>query len=187
MNKIEEKYGLKPVHAIALFVILVLNITWIVCDFIIYGGHITGYVLAEILMFVVVAFYALYGYKVPHGNHMRYLLLCHTGLVAYSLAKAAPDQEMYLNVVYLISIIASTYMAGRLHKLKQNIIISIIVLVCTCIPLYEFINMFVSQNIPITFSFFMSFSAGVWLWLAIAGAYITRFKLHKQAGFEDKK
>ena len=185
MNKIEEKYGLKPSHAYALFVILVLNIAWVVCNFIMFAGKMTMQFWISILMFVGAAFYACYGYKKPHGNHMRYLCLFQAVCVAYMLFANAKYQPDYVNANYLVVIILVTYMAGRLDRYKQNLIICALVLICECITVYYLFNMLNSVNMLNVINA-IGCLGSVSVWLAIAGAYITRFKLHKQAGFEDK-
>ena len=186
MNKIEEKYGLKPSHAYALFVILVLNIIWIVGSIVFYSRNILShYVLMPFFMFAIAAFYACYGYKKPHGNHMRYLLILYAISVAIVVLLKGAEQSMLSNAVCLAIIILTTYMAGRLGHYKQNVIISIVVLALKCITtiycLVEFSKAGV-LTLPCAISCFGSITT----WLAIAGAYITRYKLHKEAGFEDK-
>lgn len=187
MNKIEDKYGLKAGHAIALFVILLLNITWIISSFIYYKGKLSFEIWLTIILFVAVAYYALSGYKKPHGNLMRYLLLCHTIIIAIVLIPNVSNLDSFIVADFLASIILSTYMAGRLNHYKQNIIISVLILLCICISNFYLISTFHSQGVSTTFTMFMTMTSGIYVWLAIAGAYITRFKLHKEAGFEDKK
>ena len=186
MNKIEEKYGLKTGHAIALFAILILNIAWIICDFILFKGNMLFQVWVSIFMFVGAAIYACYGYKKPHGNHMRYLCLFQAICVAYLLFANAKYQPEYVNANYLIIILLTTYMAGRLEHYKQNYIICFILLVCHCVSVYYLIDMLKSVNL-LTIVNVVACLGPVGVWLAIAGAYLTRYKLHKEAGFEDKK
>ena len=185
MNEIEEKYGLKPGHAIALFVILVLNIISLVCNFIKYSGNVTPQFLICVFMFVAAAYYACYAYKKPHGNHMRYLLLiyaiCGAGFVVFYASKQSP----FIIANYLIGIILATYMAGRLDHYKQNVVICVIILICNCISTYNMLSRYIDSGNLTFVSAFASIGA-VTVWLAIAGAYITRYKLHKEAGFTDK-
>ena len=186
MNKIEEKYGLKTSQVIALLVILLLNITWIICAFNFYKGHVTFDVYAVIVLFAAVIFYALCEYKKPHGNLMRYLLLCHTLIIAVSFAYGVPSNT-YVVSVFLATIILSTYMAGRLERYKQNIIISVLVLLCIIASSFYFANIYISHGVPMTFNLFMTMTKGIYVWLAIAGAYFVRYKPHKQAGLEEDK
>lgn len=187
MNKIEEKYGLKPSHAYALFAILVLNVCWLIAMIIFLSQNLSrlNFMLLSLIQFALAAYYACYGYKKPHGNLMRYLLLLYAATTGIMLIMRAETQGTLYNVTYIAVIILSTYMAGRLNKYKQNLIISLILLVINFVNVYPFLNDLISNG---GLSFVSLFGAigPIVVWLAIAGAYLTRYKLHKQAGFEDK-
>ena len=188
MNRIEEKYGLKPSHAYALFAILVLNILWLICGTIIaiqLHGGMPLYQIVNIIMLAATAYYACYAYKKPHGNHMRYLILCSAAYSAIRNITSSFARPTYIIVISYLIIILKTYMAGRLDHYKQNVIISAVILACQCAMVYYNIDAFTSAGFSLTFVYVMSTLGPVTLWLAIAGAYITRFKLHKQAGLED--
>ena len=179
----EKKYGLKLSHAIALFVIFILNVIRLVCVVTIFDGHLPIDAWISIILFAAAAMYACYGYKQAHGNHMRYLLLINAVIVACLLALGAKTQPTYMIISYLVGIIMITYMAGRLSHYKQNLVICFIVLICNIINAFYFISL--SESL--SFEYVMASFGSVTVWLAIAGAYITRYKLHKEAGFEDKK
>ena len=186
MSKIEEKYGLKTGQAIALFAILVLNAIWFVCSFVFFSDNITSYGFwISSFMFVIAAFYACYAYKKPHGNLMRYLLLLYAASVAGFLVTSGKTIPMYLSINYAAIIILSTYMAGRLERYKQNVIISALILVGNCITTYYLFDIFADLG---TLTFFNAVSSigAITVWLAIAAGYIIRFKLHKEAGLTDK-
>lgn len=179
----EKKYGLKLSHAIALFVIFILNIVWLVCFFINFGGNLPIDAWISIILFAAAAMYACYGYKKPHENHMRYLLLINAVIVSSLLVLGAKTQPTYMIISYLVGIILITYMAGRLDHYKQNIIICFIVLICNIINAFYFIGL--SESL--SFVYVVASFGSVTVWLAIAGAYITRYKHHKEVCFEDKK
>ena len=185
MNRIEEKYGLKTAHAMALFIILLLTIAWIVCDFVLFGFNMTPQLWISIIMFVTAAFYALYGYKKPHGNHMRYLCLCQAIFASILLVLNISFQSTYWIVSSLTAIILTTYMAGRLDHYKQNVIISVVVLICKMIIAVSTISAYAKYGL-LTVTSFIACLSSVCVWLAVAGGYITRFKLHKEAGLLDK-
>ena len=128
MSNIKEKSGLKSGQLIALIAIAALNILWLVCRLISFSGTIKLQTVAPIVMLVITAIYALYGYKKPHGNHVRYLLLINTVYVGILLIAEQSMQSTYVRAVNIPIIILSTYMAGRLDRYKQNLIISIVVL-----------------------------------------------------------
>ena len=186
MNKIEEKYGLKKNQATALLIVLVLNIVWFCCTVsrIITSGKITTSHIANIVMFAVTVYYVCYSYKKPHGNLMRYLILCSA---AYSAIRSvASDYPTYVAYACYLMIILKSYMAGRLDHYKQNVIISAVILACQCLMSYHLIDLFAGRGM-LTFTSIMSSIGPATLWLAIATSYIIRYKPHKEAGLEDKK
>ena len=182
MNKIEEKYGLKPRQAIIVLFVLALNVLWIVCNAIRHEGNILS---IRTFMFIVSTFYVCYGYKKPHGNLMRYLLLLYAASVAWYLVKDGGNQPMYLSINYAAIVMLTTYMAGRLERYKQNVIISALVLIGNCITTYYLFDK-ISGTGTLTFINAVSYLGAITVWLAIATGYIIRYRLHKQAGLEDK-
>ena len=178
-----EKNKLKTGPSIALIAIVVLNVIWLVCNAIRHAGDIFS---IRTFMFIIAMFYVCYGYKKPHGNLMRYLLLLYAVSVAAFLIRDAAIQPMYLSINYSAIIILSTYMAGRLERYKQNIVISVLVLVGNCITTYYLFDKFAGMG---TLTFFNAISSigAITVWLAIAASYIIRYKEHKEAGLADKK
>ena len=187
MNKIEEKYGLKPSHAIALLVILVLNILWIAGNLISFKVAFSFNFVSPFIMFAIAVYYGVYGYKISHGNHMRFLILWFSAFTALKYIIGGVEYPTYIVVDIFMMVILSAYMAGRLDHYKQNIIISAVILAGEALVTYWYINLMASYGFKFTFLTFMAFTGSVTIWLAVAGVYITRFKLHKQAGLEDKK
>lgn len=184
----KSKLNLKTGELIALVLVAILNIMWLVCRFISFTGKVTFQTITPIIMLAITAFYALYGYKKPHGNHVRYLLLiyaAHMGslLIANQGSTWLPT---YASVAHVATIILATYMAGRLDRYKQNLIICAVITVLQIIYLYPYIYLYI-QNNSMTFVNFFRIIGIVSIWLAIAVSYIIRFKPHKEVGLEDKK
>ena len=129
MSKIEEKTGLKTGQWIALLAAAVLNILWLIFDRVASARNLS---LPTVLIYVELAIavlYAVCGYKKPHGNLMKYLLLLYAVVVAGLLLMSSAKWPTYVNAVYLIKIILAVYMAGRLDRFTQNVIISAAILV----------------------------------------------------------
>ena len=185
MANIKEKAGLKTGQAIALVVIAVLNILWLVC--VVLQGSMTVTAWVALLEFAVAAFYAIYGYKKPHGNHMRHLLLLYAVIAAVMLLINTAGQPTYISALYLANIILVVYMGGRLDRFKQNIIISIAVLVCNSIVSGYLVGNIISSGRSLTFMNFGSCIGCVTVWLIIAASYIIRYKPHKEAGIAADK
>lgn len=186
MSKIEERSGSKTGQAIALFAILVLNIIWLVCNLITYSGNITIQIIIGIFRFVVAAFYAYCGYKKPHGNLMRYLLLIYAITVAALDVFNGATQPKFITIDYLAVIILTSYMAGRLDRYKQNVIISALVLICNCIITFYYIGVRADLG-TLTFASAISCIGATSIWLLIGGGYIVRYKPHKEAGLAADK
>ena len=137
-------------------------------------------------MLAIAVFYIVYGYKKPHGNHMRYLLLIYVVYESIILMRSADWQPVYMLVANLAIIVLATYMAGRLDRYKQNVIISAVILVLHIVYIYPFINIALLNN-ALTAITFVGYIGPVTIWLAIAAGYIIRFKAHKEAGLADKE
>lgn len=181
-----NKLNLKTSHLIALLIILISNVVWFVCDLIAFKDYMLFSVCLTLFELVVVIAYGFYGYKKPHGNGLRYLMLFHVAVNAYLLLIGANYQPMYLNVAYILSIILVSYMAGRLDHYKSNIAISVVVLICYCVVTYYLVGVVKEFNADISLVKFASCIYPVTIWLAISSVYILRYKIHKEAGSQDK-
>ena len=182
----EEKNGLKKSYAIAYLVVLVLNVMWFISNIVMFKSENAFQICVPLVMFVISLFYVFYDYKKPHGNTIRYLLLIYAVYTGVMTIIGNPGQQTLLMAINIATIIFTTYMAGRLDKYKQNVIISIVILVLKVFIIYPYINIAIKLN-ALTLINLIKYLGPVSIWSAIAGAYIIRYKLHKEAGLEDKK
>lgn len=185
MSNIEKEFKMRTSEKVALIIIAVLNIAWIISNLVLFSVNFASKIIIPIAMFIIAVMYALYGYKKPHGNHMRYLLLTYVVYEGIILIRSISLQPTYLITVYLLIIVLSTYMAGRLDRYKQNLAISIIVSILQVVVIYYFVNLAITYNYLSILSFF-SYIGHITIWLAITASYIIRYKPHKQAGLTDK-
>ena len=174
---------IKKSSTIALAAIIAINAVWLVCYLILHSNDLSFEFFACLFELVVALVYATYDYKKPHGNLMKYLLLFYVVAVAVILLYYESSQPTYVNAIYLVKIILGTYMAGRLDRYKQNVVICAILLVTSAITSYYFIEV-ISSFAPLTFVNIVASLGSVTVWLAIAGGYIIRYQLHKEAGLE---
>ena len=186
MENIKEASKLKTGQLIALIAILILNIVWIICSFIFADGNITFSYVASVVMFAAAVFYSCHGYKAPHGNLMRYLILCFVVSTSIQYVFGGITYPKYISAMYFAIIILATYMAGRLNRYVQNIIISILLLICQCITTVYFLSDVNGTGLEITFLNVMACAGPITLWLAVAAGYIIRYKPHIEAGLADK-
>ncbi len=179
----ENKKKLGTGALVALIVIAALNILWLVCVFISHSFSVNT--LLALLMFAVAAVYALFAYKKPHGNLMRYLLLAYNAFGSALFVLLCKNQELYLIVTNVVMIFLMAYMAGRLDHYKQNVVICGIILAGTIVV---FVNMLIGKSSLGTLNFVEFFSriSPITCWLAIAAGYIIRYNPHKEAGLADK-
>ena len=181
----ENKKKLGTGALVALIIIAVLNILWLVCQIIMFKGRLSFNIALSFLMFVAAAVYALFAYKKPHGNYMRYLLLAYTLFGSIMFVQLCKNQEMYMNIIDVVMIILMAYMAGRLDHYKQNIVFCGIIFAKTIlVSVLLIIRM--SDLGRLNFTTFFGCIGSVTCWLAIAAGYIIRYKSHKEAGLADK-
>ena len=155
-----------------------------------------------IIGYLLALYYAFWGYKTPHGNLLRYLIISYAFLLAIGsesrlfasarrerpvdvnnaegqLGRGARGLTAYKGLLTSVALILMSYIAGRLNKYKQNKILIPIVLVIL------FVRSFVSrtfrlQVVMTDLSYFI-------LWIGIACAYFARYDAHKEAGLLDKE
>ena len=135
------------------------------------------------LSYILILYYGLYGYKVPHGNLLKYIMLFFALLlVNETTLEASGKYPGLVNEAILlplaitgICIVIISYISGRLHKFNKNIYLFAIVLVLLVVR-----AVLMSSYRTIMFSNF----SDVIIWLDINCAYALRYKQHKQAGLE---
>ena len=146
-----------------------------------YGSFLAfiGYAVTSVLLLQ----YALAGYKVPHGNALRYLfllfaLVCLVGIV--SVVGETTKADAGYNTLRGVVVILSAYVAGRLDHFKENVIImsviGVLMLISSIIISADFKGFFGGIS---CFTFFI-------LWVDLMIAYILRYKEHKEAGLTDR-
>jgi len=129
-----------------------------------------------IALSVMIFYYAILGYKRPHGNLLKYIILLYAGMRLISVYGYAHIGVAWRAVNNAIMLGLICYMAGRLHRVKQNLIIMIIVAILIVIAVVTgFMEGFVTIG---TFTTLI-------IWIDICVAYVLRFREHHLAGLED--
>ena len=137
-----------------------------------------------LVLYLLTAFYTLFGYKKPHGNLLKFIFF----VFAITLVLNACIGGVGTSVVSLIvaifaclSALLLTYVAGRLHKVEQNrfllVVTGALLLVSQILP---------SFGIPFNFAPFANALTPLIVLLALGFAYTARYEEHKAAGLEDK-
>lgn len=186
--KLYKKYGLTLLEGIAVFIVMLLVITGIVISvYDMITQAVTWRRVLRLLIYIFLCWYALMGYKKPHGNLLKYLFLAFDVFVLATVTHILEynGADMPLNtiirvVLYCIVAVLIPYMAGRLNRIKENTFLGIIVLVCL-LGTALLNNLFSSS----TGSLFSSMHCTV-LGLAVLAAYVVRYRQHRESGLEDK-
>ncbi len=140
-----------------------------------------------IFLFISIAYYALVGYKKPHGDLLRLVFLIFSISCLSTLISQVIDAGTQGDVVFtiLISIAAflTSYMAGRLDKIQKNYVMLVVV---GLVLLAKAILNYIAYSGADLLLLAWGLSTFV-LWLDIAVAYILRYREHKEAGLMDKE
>lgn len=137
------------------------------------------------LSYILILYYGLFGYKVPHGNLLKYLMIFLALLLVNEVALEAGGKYPNLTSETIllptsitgICIIIISYVSGRLDRFNKNIYLFTVVLVLLVVRAFM-----MSQYRTIMFS---NFSDAI-IWLDINCVYALRYKQHKQAGLESQ-
>ncbi len=138
--------------------------------------------IEESVYYLFVFYYAVWGYKIPHGNLLRYLMLLLAVVTAVSIHQMLLDYPELPWPVLLSSNVAAVligYMAGRLHKVKKNIIVVAIVTILLLIRCFWPIK---QQYSALSVFSVLDRSTTLFTWITIMAIYFFRYKEHKEAG-----
>ena len=146
------------------------------------GGILTSAI--HIVMLLAVLYYAVSGYRRPHGNLLRYVTVLYAFSLLFSINQTAMKSAGHAQtgiVLYILAIMGIMFVAGRLNKIKQNAFLmpAIFALLAAAVILGYIkrpqVNFFKILN---TFSVLT-------VWIEICFSYFIRYKKHKEAGFEE--
>ena len=134
--------------------------------------------ILSLVGYVGIIFYTIYGYKIPHGNSLRYVFL----VFAVSLALYAIHIYEYYKITGIscaLAVIVIGFISGRLDRDSQNIYLTTLVSFLLAAGL-------VSSVIK------DGASQGAWLIIAksnflfqflfLTSVYLIRYSKHKEAG-----
>lgn len=131
-----------------------------------------------LVMSALIGYYAFSGYKKPHGNLLKYIILIFTVIPLINIYQLVQLGQDWVAVTRAIIIGLLCYTAGRLHRVKQNIffmsIITVLMVLGIVIGFMNGHNTIGALTKPI-------------IWINIFVAYVLRYKEHKEAGLIDKE
>ena len=181
--KKSTKIGL-IVSAVLMLVVLVAGVIGAVQAFI--AGRTTTaiFTVTDVIMGVLVLFYAFVGYKKPHGNLLRYVFFAFAIYLALQATLDIASKSFYIvGDAGVLAALLLSYIAGRLNKIKKNIFI--LLFVGLLILARVIVN---CVTFPGSFGFFNVFGCmtSIIIYAALGFAYTARFEAHKAAGLADK-
>lgn len=145
---------------------------------------VPGYVkdIISLVIYILTGFYALFGYKKPHGNMLKYLFIAFavSQILNVCLSNNAENAiDVILSVCSCLAALILMYVSGRFHKIEKNRVLLIVagILLFAAMILPLFTNSFIINGC------FNSCTAPIML-LALGFAYTARFEEHKAAGLE---
>lgn len=180
-NKYAKLNKISSIIAIALGLFgLVFSILYVIL------GDNKLLIILGLPVYLFALFYAIYGYKIPHSNFLKYILLLFS---LYSCAQVFlidfDDSviEIIIRVLFVLVAITAAYFSGRLHRIEQNrvyITVSLVfLLVAGILTLITDAGEY-TRHIPGFLGFVITFNMFI-LWLFISISYISRYYLHKMA------
>lgn len=179
---IKEKLNLNNFQMILLLVAAVLTIFGAVEAILHLGADVpASKTMFVCLSYFAVFYYAFYGYKVPHGNSLKFIMLFFAMILVNSMSLEAGGKYPVLeNQTIMLSTMVTgvctvlvAYASGRLDRFEKNIYLFVLVLIL----------LFVRAVIMVKFKTLMytNFSDMI-IWIDIICAYSIRYTQHKEAG-----
>ena len=172
----EEKYGLKKTSALALGAILLLTIVGLVATIIsttmLTGSSIYGNI-ALIIMYVFVIFYSVYGFKLPNNDLIKWEFLLYAFMLGM-LTIIDNKYSFFERVIYIMVVMAASYMSAMLKKIDKCKIIIIDAAIFLIVGAFASMVIAKDSGAPLIVRL-IPFNMPI-LWISIASAYIARFK-----------
>jgi len=125
---------------------------------------------------ILIAYYAFIGYRKPHGNLLKYLILIFVGSSILTVFYKAQTGDAWMAIVHAIIACISCYIAGGLQKIKKNIILMSVV--AAIIVGYKIVRVINGEAV-------IGDITKLVIWIDICVAYVLRYKEHKLAGLMD--
>ena len=189
MENLKETAKLKQSQVIGLVICIILMVLQIVSQILqlTKASSIRAAVTPIVFLILIVGFgyYALLGYKKPHGNMLRYLFLFYVACCCYFMLRYVRAYPFFMNAFGMAKIVVVAYAAGRLDKVNKNkYIFGVLILAEIGFAIYS-ICTFAGDG-RLNFNTFQGSISSLLFTVSATLAYIIRYDLHKEAGLADK-
>lgn len=150
---------------------LILNVYGLICR------DVKIYFLISIINGVAILYYALIGYKKPHGDLLKYIMVIFAINVAcYALTNYV--ENVYISYCYVFAALLIAYACGRLDRDLQNKYILLIVFI-----IFVFGKITASAFVKEEFTLLsLTRYSEIIEWFAIMVTYLTRYEKHREIG-----
>ena len=144
--------------------------------------------MAGSFFIILIIYYAVAGYKKPHGNLLKVLFIVFGFYIVFFTTIDKTDfYSCAINCCTAITALIIAYVSGRLDRINKNRVLMIIAGILLTIGTV-FVFLYLSdRNIPINLTTINGAIAPVLIYAALGFIYTARYEEHKEAGLEDKK
>ena len=170
---------------IAKIVVLLLCVLYVICAVWTMTTKPNIKPIIGIIVTCLTVYYMFVGYKIPHANLLRYLFIIVDLASLFYFWHTFAHLEKLLDVyelLLLLEIAIVAYVAGRLNKFKENIVLLSVTFIIEVISCCHASIVFNTTSVMAQINLFNK----AILLLALIVSYIARYKEHKEAGLADK-
>ena len=184
---IKKKLNLNNVQAIAFYATIALTLFGIVETILHINADVpTSKTILICLSYILILYYVIYGYKIPHGNSLKYIIIFFGLMLVNEMALEAGgkypglDQHTILlsTTITGLCVIVVSYISGRLDKYEKNSYLFILTLFLLFIRTILMVNYKTIMYTNIS---------DIIVWVDLYWAYALRYAQHKEAGLKENK
>lgn len=144
----------------------------------------------DFIIYIAILFYAVVGYRRPHGNLLRYSMLLFAVDLIFALLASINLNVKTSIILFSLALILVGYVSGRLNKIESNkylIVVILLILIAASsfnMPIY-LASIKQEQTTIELYSIIANIYNCVIIWIALASGYFIRYSEHKEAGLSD--
>lgn len=145
-----------------------------------------SFAFLDMTMIVAVFWYSITGYKIPHGNALKYLFFAFAIYLVLGGTLKLVGKNWYLTGdMMILSALVIAYVSGRMDKIEKNrTILFFAGLLLFVEAVITIVISSASSGRPLLSYIVVNFVPLV-IQAALSFAYIARYEEHKAAGLED--
>lgn len=134
-----------------------------------------------LLLYVILLYYVVYGYSIPHGNLLRYCYFLYSVTMIFNIA-FKPTTNMPMDIAFSLFTVSVAYISGRLNKYEKNKTLICIITIILVIGIISGIVFGEGKDLSTPLVIISQLIS----WACLNLSYFARYADHKEAGLEDK-